>query len=44
MVQLQPALVGSASITTLLAGIEPYRKALAAYPQGRNPESILWLR
>src|SRR5258708_38364876 len=44
MVQVQPALAGSASTATLFAGIEPYRKTVAAHPQERNTQSILRLR
>src|SRR6516164_25456 len=37
VVQVQPRMAGSASATTLLAGVEPHRKAVAAHPQERNP-------
>lgn len=41
MVQVQPALAGSASIATLLARIKPYRTAVAAHPQKRNAQPFL---
>ena len=41
MVQVQPALAGSASVAALLAGIESYRTAVAAHPQERDAQSIL---
>jgi hypothetical protein len=36
MVQVQSALAGSAFIATLLAGIEPHGKVMAAHPQEWN--------
>jgi hypothetical protein len=36
MVQVKPALPGGASTASLLAGIEPYRTAVAAHPQERH--------
>ena len=41
LVQIQPALAGSTSIAALLAGIEPYRTAVAAHPQERHTQSLL---
>ncbi len=41
MVQIQPALAGSASVATLLAGIGPYRTAMAAHPQERHAQPLL---
>src|SRR3954452_4819460 len=41
LVQVQPALVGSAPIASLLARIESHRTALAAHPQERNAQPIL---
>src|SRR5216683_2185617 len=36
LVQVQPALAGSAPVAALLAGIESYRTAVAAHPQERH--------
>src|SRR6266571_3245079 len=41
VVQVQPALAGSASVAALLAGIEPYRTAVAAHPQERDAQPFL---
>ena len=41
MVQVKPALAGGASTASLLAGIEPYRTAVAAHPQERHTQSLL---
>src|ERR1700680_2894829 len=41
MVQIQPALAGSASVATLLSGVESHRTAMAAHPQERDAQSFL---
>src|SRR5712692_9716459 len=41
LVQVQPALAGSASVAALLAGVEPHRTAVAIHPQERNAQPLL---
>jgi len=36
LVQVQPALAGSASVASLLTGVESHRTAVAAHPQERH--------
>src|ERR1019366_297381 len=41
LVQVQPALAGSASVAALLAGVQSHGTALAAHPQKRDAQPLL---